>query len=96
MQIAIANNCTSFTEIAQKFSTQYRPLAESTDTEAEKVFANVNNSFERLRNETINWLLKEVFTDVNTELRKVGSKDWMDGKHCVIENICLTLDDYFR
>ena len=97
--IAIANNCTSFTEIAQKFSTQYdwsKTGLSVTDKDAETVFANVNDSFEKLRMDTIHSLLHELSMDVDLELNKVGSRDWLDGKHCVVENICLTLDDYFR
>ena len=96
--IAIANNCTSFVEIAQKFSTQYRSTSDATvtDADAEAVFANVRDSFESLRADTIGFLLQELFMDVDCELLKVGSKDWLDGKHCVVENVCLTLDDYFR
>ena len=96
--IAIANNCTSFTEIAQKFSTQYRSTTDTlvTDKDAETVFANVRDSFEKLRSDTIHSLLHELSMDVDLELNKIGSKDWLDGKHCVVENVCLTLDDYFR
>lgn len=96
--IAIANNCTSFTEIAQKFSTQYRSTTDTlvTDTDAETVFASVRDSFEKLRSDTVHSLLHELSMDVDLELNKIGSKDWLDGKHCVVENVCLTLDDYFR
>ena len=98
--IAIANNCNAFNEIAHKFSIQYRStdslLDSSTDSQAETVFANVQHAFELLRSDTIGFLLQELFMDVDCELMKVGTKDWFDGKHCVVENVCLTLDDYFR
>lgn len=96
--IAIANNCDSFIEIAKKFSKQYQSNPESYEpsTEPDHVFESVYTSFESLREDTIQYLLQEVFMDVNHELSKVGSKDWLDGKNCVVENVCLTLDDYFR
>lgn len=50
--IAIANNCTSFSDISQKFSQQYRSISNLTDAQAEKVFDNVLNSFDRLRSQT--------------------------------------------
>jgi exocyst complex component 3 len=93
--IAITNNCTSFSDIAQKFSQQYRSMSNLSDAEADKVFESVLNTFERLRVDAIGYLLYELFQDVNVEIKKVGEKDWLDGKHCVIENVCLTLDDYF-
>lgn len=94
--IAIANNCDSFVEIAKKFSKQYESKSEGFSNDVDNVFDQVYKSFESLRDDTIKYLLQEVFMDVNQELSKVGSKDWLDGKHCVVENVCLTLDDYFR
>ena len=96
--IAIANNCNSFVEIAQKFSTQYRSTSDVTvtDADAEAVFADVRDSFEHLRADTIGFLLQELFMDVERALVFVGNRDWMEGKESVPENICLTLDDYFR
>lgn len=60
------------------------------------MFENVLGSFDKLRLATIDFLLHELFLDVDCELTKVGTKDWLDGKHCVVENVCLTLDDYFN
>ena len=45
---------------------------------------------------SIGHLLYEIFLDVDREIAKVGSQDWFDSKISVIENICLTLEDYFR
>lgn len=93
--IAIANNCDAFVEIAKKFGKQYESKSDNFSNDADKVFSNVYDLFENLRKESITYLLQEVFMDVNTELSKVGSKDWLDGKQCVVENVCLTLEDYF-
>ncbi|CAG2100053.1 unnamed protein product [Medioppia subpectinata] len=68
----------------------------ATDNEAKKVFDNVVKSFERLKEESIGHLLYEIFLDVDREIMKVGSQEWFDSKISVIENICLTLEDYFR
>lgn len=50
-QIAIANNCSSFTEMAQKFRQEYKNENSKSDNEAERVFKNVLNAFEHLKEE---------------------------------------------
>ncbi len=47
-------------------------------------------------NHSIGYLLYELFLDVDREIMKVGTNEWLDAKISVIENICLTLEDYFR
>lgn len=34
--------------------------------------------------------------DLDKELVKVGTREWLEGKFSVIENVCLTLEDYVR
>ncbi|RWS22101.1 exocyst complex component 3-like protein [Leptotrombidium deliense] len=90
--IAITNNCISFSDIAWKFRKQYRSA--TSGAESDKSFENVLNSFEKLREDSINYLLHELFLDVDKEISKVGTKEWLEGKFSVIENVCLTLEDY--
>ncbi|XP_054156663.1 exocyst complex component 3-like [Oppia nitens] len=93
--IAITNNCLSFIEIAMNFKQEYKS-GDSTELEANRVFDNVVKSFEELKEESIGHLLYEIFLDVDREINKVGTQEWFDSKISVIENICLTLEDYFR
>ncbi|RWS07562.1 exocyst complex component 3-like protein, partial [Dinothrombium tinctorium] len=88
--IAVTNNSIAFSDIAWKFRKQYR----SSTTDSDKSFENVLNSFEKLREETTNFLLHELFLDVDKEISKVGTREWLEGKFSVIENVCLTLEDY--
>lgn len=45
---------------------------------------------------SIGYLIKEILLDVDREINKVGSQEWLDDSASVIENVCLTLEDYFR
>ncbi|XP_053210277.1 exocyst complex component 3-like [Panonychus citri] len=91
--IAVANNCVSFVEIAWKFRQKYPSVSNASSDSA---FENVLNSFEKLREDTIKFLLHELFLDLDKELVKVGTREWLEGKFSVIENVCLTLEDYVR
>lgn len=45
---------------------------------------------------SIQYLLHELFLDLEKELNKIGSREWLEGKFSAIENICMTVDDYVR
>lgn len=78
--VAITNNCS---RIEQLF------------LDMEKSRPTAVNAFRALRDDALDKLLEELFLDVSKEISQIGSQDWMDGKISCIENICLTLDDYF-
>lgn len=42
------------------------------------------------------YLIKEILLDVDKEISKVGSQEWLEGAASIIENVCLTLEDYFH
>lgn len=79
--VAITNNCS---RIEQLF------------LDMEKSRPTAVNAFKTLRDEALDKLLEELFLDVGKEIDHIGSQEWMDGKVSCIENICLTLDDYFE
>lgn len=41
-------------------------------------------------------MLYEIFLDIDKEIMKIGTREWLEGKISVVENICLTLEDYFH
>lgn len=79
--VAITNNCSKIEYLFLKM---------------EKSRSTAIDSFRALRDEALDKLLEELFLDVGKEISQIGSQDWMDGKVSCIENICLTLDDYFE
>jgi exocyst complex component 3 len=85
-----------------KFFTPYMVAITNNCSRIEQLFLNMEksrpsavNAFKALRDEALEKLLKELFLDVGKEINQIGSQDWMDGKVSCIENICLTLDDYY-
>jgi exocyst complex component 3 len=86
-----------------KFFTPYMVAITNNCSRIEQLFLNMEksrpsavNAFKALRDEALEKLLKELFLDVGKEINQIGSQDWMDGKVSCIENICLTLDDYYE
>ena len=41
-------------------------------------------------------MIQEIVLDVDREINKVGSNEWLEDSASVVENVCLTLEDYFR
>uniref|UniRef100_A0A6G1SKV6 Exocyst complex component 3 n=1 Tax=Aceria tosichella TaxID=561515 RepID=A0A6G1SKV6_9ACAR len=86
-----------------KFFTPYMVAITNNCSRIEQLFLNMEksrpsavNAFKALRDEALEKLLKELFLDVGKEINQIGSQDWMDGKVSCVENICLTLDDYYE
>lgn len=86
-----------------KFFTPYMVAITNNCSRIEQLFLNMEksrpsavNAFKALRDEALEKLLKELFLDVGKEINQIGTQDWMDGKVSCIENICLTLDDYYE
>lgn len=86
-----------------KFFTPYMVAITNNCSRIEQLFLNMEkcrptavNAFKTLRDEALDKLLEELFLDVGKEISQIGSQDWMDGKVSCIENICLTLDDYYE
>lgn len=93
--IAISNNCASLIDNALKFQKDYKK-DDKNQIELDKAFSQVVSSFNSLKKQSIGYLIKEIFMDVDKEISKVGSQEWLDGAASIIENVCLTLEDYFR
>ncbi|XP_017461316.1 PREDICTED: exocyst complex component 3-like, partial [Rhagoletis zephyria] len=93
--IAISNNCASLIDNALKFQKDYKK-DDKNQIELDKAFSQVVSSFNSLKKQSIGYLIKEIFMDVDKEISKVGSQEWLEGAASIIENVCLTLEDYFR
>ncbi|XP_023231105.1 exocyst complex component 3-like [Centruroides sculpturatus] len=78
--IAIANNCLQFRELAQGLRQRYwKPNVH--DNEAEKIFQKTLFLFEKLREEVLDFLLEELFLDLDREFNDLVTKKWlMTGK----------------
>ena len=94
--IAVTNNCLGFTEIMVKFCSTYEYVLVTIRKEFEAAFNNALENFEKLRETTLELLLKDFFLDVEKEICKVGTKEWLEDKASITESVCLTLDDYIH
>lgn len=45
---------------------------------------------------SIGYLIQEILLDVDCEINKIGSVEWLDGVVTVVDNVRLTLEDYLR
>ncbi|KAH7636787.1 exocyst complex component Sec6 isoform X2 [Dermatophagoides farinae] len=93
--IAISNNCSSLMDNALKFQKEYRK-DDLNQLKMDNAFSNMIKSFEKLKEESIGYLIKEILLDVDCEINKVGSIEWLEGTVSVVDNVRLTLEDYLR
>jgi exocyst complex component 3 len=94
--IAVTNNCIGFTEILFKFCSTYEYVLVTIRKEFETPFKNALEKFEKLREDTLELILKDFFLDVEKEISRVGTKEWLEEKASITESVCLTLDDYVQ
>ncbi|UXI20538.1 epidermal retinol dehydrogenase 2-like [Sarcoptes scabiei] len=94
--IAISNNCSSLMDNALKFRKEYRKNDVDDKKKMDSAFSNMIKSFEKLQEESIGYLIQEILLDVDCEINKIGSVEWLDGVVTVVDNVRLTLEDYLR
>lgn len=80
---------------ALKFQKEYRK-DDFDQSKMDNAFNNMMISFEKLKEKSIGYLIKEILLDVDCEINKVGSIEWLDGSISVVDNVRLTLEDYIR
>ncbi|KAJ8272763.1 hypothetical protein GJAV_G00093140 [Gymnothorax javanicus] len=87
--IAIINNCQTFKESINSLKKKYSLSMEPTQNDA---------AIEKILNEVAKdgcqYLLDEVFLDLEHHLSELLTRKWMTGSHAV-ETICVTVEDYF-
>ena len=81
-------------DTAMKFKSQYEKAENQIETD--RAFSNAVESFEKLREASLNFLIKEILLDIDLTINKVGSAEWFDSNNVIVQNVQLTLRDYFR
>ncbi|XP_008332979.1 exocyst complex component 3 [Cynoglossus semilaevis] len=88
--IAIINNCQTFKESINSLKRKYSRSSEATESDA---------AIERTLNEVVKegcqFLLDEVFLDLENHLNDLLTRKWLTGSHAV-DTICVTVEDYFN
>lgn len=91
--IIIVNHCLQFVELGNHLEKQYSSNLFVTHT-AEN-FNRLRGTFLQLRNETGNYLLEELFIDLDQHFDKLFNSQWLTSLDS-LETIYATLDDYFQ
>ncbi|XP_053507429.1 exocyst complex component 3 [Ictalurus furcatus] len=87
--IAIINNCQTFKESKNSLKQKY-----SQSTEPNQNDAAIEKTLNGVVKEGCQFLLDEVFLDLENHLNELMTRKWLTGSHAV-ETICVTVDDYF-
>ncbi|XP_039999365.1 exocyst complex component 3 isoform X1 [Xiphias gladius] len=88
--IAIINNCQTFKESINSLKRKYSQSSESTDSDAA-----IERTLIEVAKEGCQFLLDEVFLDLEHHLNELLTRKWLTGSHAV-DTICVTVEDYFN
>lgn len=88
--IAIINNCQTFKESINSLKRKYSQSSEPTDSDAA-----IERTLNEVAKEGCQFLLDEVFLDLEHHLSELLTRKWLLGSHAV-DTICVTVEDYFN
>lgn len=88
--IAIINNCQTFKESINSLKRKYTQSSEPTDSDAA-----IERTLNEVAKEGCQFLLDEVFLDLEHHLNELLTRKWLTGSHAV-DTICVTVEDYFN
>ncbi|XP_057713915.1 exocyst complex component 3 [Corythoichthys intestinalis] len=88
--IAIINNCQTFKESINSLKRKYSQLSGPSDSDAI-----IERTLNEVAKEGCQFLLDEVFLDLEHHLNELLTRKWLTGSHAV-DTICVTVEDYFN
>ncbi|XP_033838080.1 exocyst complex component 3 [Periophthalmus magnuspinnatus] len=88
--IAIINNCQTFRESINSLKRKYCAHPEHTESDAA-----IERTLNEVAKEGCQYLLDEVFLDLENHLNELLTRKWLSGSHAV-DTICVTVEDYFN
>lgn len=88
--IAIINNCQTFKESINSLKRKYSQSTELTQNDAA-----IDKLLNEVAKEGCQFLLDEVFLDLEHHLNELMTRKWLTGSHAV-DTICVTVEDYFN
>lgn len=88
--IAIINNCQTFKESINSLKRKYSQSTEPTQNDAQ-----IEKTLNEVAKEGCQFLLDEVFLDLDNHLNDLLTRKWLTGCHAV-DTICVTVEDYFN
>lgn len=91
--IIIINQCLQFVDLGTQLEKQY--LASLANHNINDNFNRLRGTFIQLRNEAGNYLLEELFVDLDQHFEKLFNSQWLSSLDS-LETIYATLEDYFQ
>ncbi|XP_037837807.1 exocyst complex component 3 isoform X3 [Kryptolebias marmoratus] len=88
--IAIINNCQTFKESINSLKRKYSQSSELSDSDTA-----IERTLNEVAKEGCQFLLDEVFLDLENHLNDLLTRKWLVGSHAV-DTICVTVEDYFN
>ncbi|KAI1902125.1 hypothetical protein AGOR_G00041490 [Albula goreensis] len=88
--IAIINNCQTFKESINSLKKKYSHSTEPTQNDAA-----IEKTLNEVAKDGCQFLLDEVFLDLEHHLNELLTRKWLTGSHAV-DTICVTVEDYFN
>uniref|UniRef100_A0A8C9TWD2 Exocyst complex component 3 n=1 Tax=Scleropages formosus TaxID=113540 RepID=A0A8C9TWD2_SCLFO len=88
--IAIVNNCQTFKESVSSLKKKYSKMVEPVQSDAA-----IETTLNEVAKEGCQFLLDEVFLDLEQHLSELLTKKWLMGSNAV-DTICVTVEDYFN
>lgn len=88
--IAIINNCQTFKESINSLKRKYSQSSEPSDSDAA-----IERTLNEVAKDGCQFLLDEVFLDLEHHLNELLTRKWLTGSHAV-DTICVTVEDYFN
>ncbi|KAI4879393.1 hypothetical protein NFI96_026435 [Prochilodus magdalenae] len=88
--IAIINNCQTFKESINSLKRKYSQSTEPTQNDVQ-----IEKTLNEVAKEGCQFLLDEVFLDLEHHLNELLTRKWLTGCHAV-DTICVTVEDYFN
>ncbi|XP_061695444.1 exocyst complex component 3 isoform X1 [Syngnathoides biaculeatus] len=88
--IAIINNCQTFKESINSLKRKYSQSSELIDSDT-----TIERTLNEVAKEGCQFLLDEVFLDLEHHLNELLTRKWLTGSHAV-DTICVTVEDYFN
>ncbi|XP_061587501.1 exocyst complex component 3 [Cololabis saira] len=88
--IAIINNCQTFKESVNSLKRKYSRFSEPSETDAA-----IERTLNDVAKDGCQFLLDEVFLDLEHHLSELLTRKWLTGSHAV-DTICVTVEDYFN
>ncbi|XP_077471415.1 exocyst complex component 3 [Stigmatopora argus] len=88
--IAIINNCQTFKESINSLKRKYSQSSGPSDSDA-----SIERTLNEVAKEGCQFLLDEVFLDLEHHLNELLTRKWLTGSYAV-DTICVTVEDYFN